>query len=79
MAFDITQIMGGFYGAEICCPKTHSTYWWNGSGWVYGRLPADLRDGMDLCVRRKRKAEDTPANLTASARKAKPGKSHRIG
>jgi hypothetical protein len=74
----VTDFMGGYYGAEIVSLATHETYWWNGSGWVLGRLPANLRDGMDLCVRRKRKAEDTPANLTAS-HKAKPGKSYRIG
>lgn len=75
----VTDFMGGYYGAEIVSLATHETYWWNGSGWVLGRLPANLRDGMDLCVRRKRNAEDSPANLLASTRHRPRGKSHRIG
>lgn len=78
----VTDYVGGFYGAEIVSIATHETYWWNGSAWVLGRLPTNLRSGMDLCVARMRVAQDTPANLRGSSRKTKPpkpGKSHRIG
>lgn len=40
----LTDFLGGYYGSEIYSPKTDTYYWWNGSSWVFGRLPADLRE-----------------------------------
>lgn len=53
------HVVGAYYGCEVCpvvdgAIEPDNIHWWNGSGWVKGRLPRHLWGDHKKCRRRYR-------------------------